>query len=109
MFLKFYDFDLVQERPAFIPKQILEKREAQLKIIEESTGTNEMEVEEAKPRKVLERDLELQMGDEYVIDLRKTWDLKNDEEKYDSIPEIWNGHNVADFIDPDIMHVGISK
>jgi nucleolar GTP-binding protein len=62
-----------------------------------------METEESKPRRTLERDLELEMGDEYILDLRKTWDLKNDEEKYDSIPEIWNGHNVADFIDPEIM------
>ena len=37
----------------------------------------------------------------YII--KETWDLKNPEEKYDAIPEIWNGHNVADFIDPDIM------
>ena len=35
----------------------------------------------------------------------ETWDLKVPEEKYDVIPEIWEGHNVADFIDPDIMKV----
>ena len=35
----------------------------------------------------------------------ETWDLKNHEEKYDVIPETFNGHNVADFIDPDIMEV----
>lgn len=28
--------------------------------------------------------------------------LANDEWKYDAIPEFWEGHNVADFIDPDI-------
>lgn len=37
------------------------------------------------------------------MDLRKHWNLPNEEEKYDIIPEIWQGHNVADFIDPDIM------
>jgi len=31
--------------------------------------------------------------------------LPNPDEKYDVIPEIWQGHNVADFIDPDIMKV----
>ena len=36
----------------------------------------------------------------------ETWDLKKPEEKYDVIPEIWEGHNVADFVDPDIMKVG---
>uniref|UniRef100_A0A452RHG8 Nucleolar GTP-binding protein 1 n=1 Tax=Ursus americanus TaxID=9643 RepID=A0A452RHG8_URSAM len=33
----------------------------------------------------------------------KYWDLMNSSEKYDKIPEIWEGHNVADYIDPDIM------
>ena len=28
---------------------------------------------------------------------------QNPEEKYDAIPEIWKGHNVADFIDPEIF------
>lgn len=78
-----------KERPPFIPPGILQKRESQ------------MEVE--KVRRKLERDLELEMGEDYSIDLRKTWDLKNAEEKYDNLPEIWKGHNVADFIDPDIM------
>jgi len=31
--------------------------------------------------------------------------LSNPDEKYDVIPEIWEGHNVADFVDPDIMEV----
>ena len=81
------------------------KREAQAKRLE----AGEMEVEEAaaKTSKKTERDLELELGDEYILDLRKHWDLKNDEEKYDAIPEIWNGHNVADFIDPDIMEVSL--
>lgn len=39
------------------------------------------------------------------IYISETWDLPNPEEKYDIIPEIWQGHNVADFIDPDIMKV----
>jgi hypothetical protein len=26
-----------------------------------------------------------------------------DEEKYDVIPEFWQGHNIADYIDPDIF------
>lgn len=31
--------------------------------------------------------------------------LANDDEKYDVIPEIWQGKNIADFIDPDIKMV----
>ena len=29
----------------------------------------------------------------------------NSSEKHDKIPEIWEGHNIADYIDPDIMQV----
>lgn len=33
----------------------------------------------------------------------------NEEEKQDKIPEVWEGHNIADYIDPDIMKVsGVS-
>ena len=35
--------------------------------------------------------------------------LEHPEEKYDPIPEVYLGKNVADFIDPDIMEVGTSK
>ena len=38
-----------------------------------------------------------------MLDLRKTWDLKNAEEAADAIPEIWEGKNIADFVDKDIM------
>lgn len=31
------------------------------------------------------------------------WDIMNSSEKCDKIPEIWQGHNIADYIDPDIM------
>jgi len=33
---------------------------------------------------------------------KKNFDLP-EEEKYDVIPEHWNGHNIADYVDPDIM------
>nr|KAG5700521.1 hypothetical protein BaRGS_025233 [Batillaria attramentaria] len=75
-------------RPPCIPPSVLKKRAA-------------MQVD-AKRRK-LERDIELEEGDDYTLDLRKTWDLKNPDEKYDVLPEVWMGKNVADFIDPDIM------
>lgn len=58
---------------------------------------------DVKSKKKLLRELEMEEGDEYTLDLRKHWNLPNEEEKYDIIPEIWQGHNVADFIDPDIM------
>ncbi len=45
----------------------------------------------------------MEEGDDYVLDLCKKYDLANPDERYDAVPEIWNGHNVADFVDPDIM------
>lgn len=58
---------------------------------------------DARPKIRTERDIELELDDEYILDLRKTWDLKNAEEAADKIPELWEGKNIADFVDPDIM------
>jgi len=44
------------------------------------------------------------MGDDYMLDLKKNYDIEGDQ-KYDIIPEIWEGHNIADYIDPDIFEV----
>ncbi|XP_061696106.1 nucleolar GTP-binding protein 1 [Syngnathoides biaculeatus] len=77
-----------KERPPFIPERALLRRKA-------------MEVD--APKRKLEKDLEMEMGDDYVLDLQKYWDLMNDNEKHDKIPEVWEGHNIADYIDPAIM------
>ncbi|GAO51177.1 GTP binding protein Nog1 [Saitoella complicata NRRL Y-17804] len=55
-------------------------------------------------RRPLERDLELQDGGAgvYNYDLRKNYLLENDEWKQDRIPELLDGKNIYDFIDPDI-------
>ena len=55
-------------------------------------------------RKKLERDIEEENGGAgvYNIDLKKTYDLADEEWKQDKIPEVWNGKNVYDFVDPDI-------
>ena len=56
-------------------------------------------------RRILERDLEEQNGGAgiYSADLKKNYILNNDEWKYDVIPEIMEGRNISDFIDPDIQ------
>ncbi|CAM4523646.1 GTP-binding protein 4 isoform X1 [Caretta caretta] len=77
-----------KERPPFIP---------------EGAVTRKKRMEVDAPKKKRERDLEVEMGDDYILDLQKYWDLMNSSEKYDKIPEIWEGHNIADYIDPDIM------
>jgi len=55
-----------------------------------------------RPR--LEKDIELEDGGAgvYNINLKKDYILANDEWKNDIIPEIMDGKNIADFIDPDI-------
>lgn len=41
----------------------------------------------------------------YAMDYREHYKgmLKNDEWVFDTIPEIWNGKNITDFVDPDIL------
>ncbi|PIO22859.1 hypothetical protein AB205_0195140, partial [Aquarana catesbeiana] len=77
-----------KERPPFIPEGAIVRKKRM--------DTN-------APKKKSERDLEMEMGDEYILDLQKYWDLMNPSEKHDKIPEVWQGHNIADYIDPDIM------
>ncbi|CAZ86220.1 unnamed protein product [Tuber melanosporum] len=55
-------------------------------------------------RRKLERDIEAEEGGAgvYNINLRKNYLLENPDWKMDKIPEIYDGKNVYDFIDPDI-------
>ena len=77
-------------RPPHIPEGILEKRS-------ESAG-------DVVDTRKLEREIEAENGGAgvYNIDLKKKYMLLEDEWKHDIIPEIMDGHNVADFIDPEI-------
>jgi len=91
-------------RLPFIPEAVLKKRKEkddgkmQMQLVTEEDGE---EVSE-QPKRKLERDLEVELGDDYVLDLKKNYDLP-DEYKYDIIPELWEGHNIADYIDPEIF------
>jgi len=78
-----------KERPVCIPDKVLNKQSV-------------MVTDQIAEKKRLEKDLEQELGDDYVLDLKKNYDLPV-EEKYDVIPEIWQGHNIADYIDPDIL------
>ncbi|KAK6219511.1 nucleolar GTP-binding protein 1 [Colletotrichum tabaci] len=55
-------------------------------------------------RRRLAKDVEADNGGAgvYSVDMRQDWLLKNPEWKHDKIPEVWNGQNVYDFIDPEI-------
>merc|ERR1712142_656007 len=104
-------------RPAFIPAKVLEIRERKKAVMDvdddatdeeeeedmEMNGTGASIITQKLKRKLkTERDIELAMGDDYILDLQKNYDIP-DEEKYDVIPEVWNGKNIADNVDPDIM------
>ncbi|KAI5117416.1 hypothetical protein M0805_005476 [Coniferiporia weirii] len=77
------------ERKAFIPEAVMAKKKY---------DRNDPE------RRKLERDIEEVEGGAgvYNINLKKNYLLENDEWKFDTIPEIMDGKNIADFIDPDI-------
>lgn len=80
-------------RPPCIPASVLAKKQA---------------IEEKRKRK-LERDIEEEMGDDYILDLKKCYKDIPEEERWDIIPEIWEGHNIADYIDPEIFDVKLLK
>ncbi|KAI9320626.1 GTP binding protein 4 [Dichotomocladium elegans] len=55
-------------------------------------------------RPKLAKDIEAENGGAgvYSVDLKEKYLLADEDWKHDVIPEFWEGHNVADFIDPDI-------
>lgn len=79
-------------RAPFIPEGVIQRLESM-----------QVTSNEATKKKKTERDLEVELEEDYHLDLRKTWSLKNIDERYDVLPEIRRNKNVADFIDPEIM------
>ncbi|XP_057523286.1 nucleolar GTP-binding protein 1-like [Amaranthus tricolor] len=83
-----------KERPVCIPPGVLEAK-----------AKEALEKAEKEKRKT-ERDLEEENGGAgvYSASLKKHYILANDEWKEDIMPEFLDGHNVYDFVDPDILH-----
>ncbi|AIO01486.1 nucleolar GTP-binding protein, putative [Leishmania panamensis] len=77
------------ERPTFVPASVLQER---------ATG------EPPRRRRKTERDYEWENGGpgQYQRNERKTWDLEDPVWVDDIIPDIMDGHNIYDNIDPDI-------
>ncbi|XP_050687634.1 GTP-binding protein 4-like [Eriocheir sinensis] len=84
-----------KERKPFIPENVLKAKD-------KGTEEGEEPMELTKTKK-LEKDIEEELQDDYSLDLNKHKDLENEEWKYDKIPQFWEGYNVADFVDPDIL------
>ncbi|KAL7695493.1 nucleolar GTP-binding protein [Lotmaria passim] len=77
------------ERLPYVPESVLEER---------ATG------QPPKQRRKTERDYEWENGGpgQYQTNERKTWDLEDPSWVDDVIPDIMDGHNIYDNIDPDI-------
>ena len=91
------------ERPPFIPPGARIKSSSTLSTVEMDIGDDDDDTSRPpQQRKKLERDIELEMGEDYFLDLKKNYRI-NESERYDDIPEIMEGKNIADFIDLDIM------
>ncbi|CAI5449788.1 unnamed protein product [Caenorhabditis angaria] len=96
-------------RAPFIPAGVAQKRAAAKKAAA-ANAENSMDVDDQsvaafrdENTRRLEREIELEMEDDYILDLKKHYLLKNPDEKYDVVPEIWEGHNLSDFVDPEIQ------
>lgn len=88
------------DRPPCIPLGANRKRSAVASGLSSSATSEDGPTVKCKR---LERDVELEMGDEYFLDLKKNYRLPDEGHRYDIIPEFYEGKNVADFIDPDIL------
>jgi len=51
--------------------------------------------QEEPTKKKTERDLEVELEEDYHLDLRKTWSLANNDERYDVLPEIYRNKNIV--------------
>ncbi|GMH86156.1 hypothetical protein TrVE_jg12330 [Triparma verrucosa] len=101
-----------EERTAFIPESVAQARKegrvgsADHKVKKTTAGygvtKNDGDVD-MNVRKT-ERDIMWEMGGPgvYSMDYRKNYLLEKDDEKFDAIPEIMDGKNIADFVDPEI-------
>lgn len=81
------------DRPPCIPESVLRRRAGE-----------EMAVDEEERQEKLEKDRMEELGGAgvYSVDLWRKALLEDDSWKYDMVPEIMDGRNVVDFIDPDI-------
>ena len=93
--------DLISRIHVAVPSEIDETKRPPH--IPEGARTKRVANDPTAVKKKTERDIELEQGDDYSLDLRKNYMLENPDEKYDRIPEIIDGHNIADFIDSDIL------
>ena len=81
-------------RPSFVPQSVLDARAAKAAAAAAA----------AAPKRQTQKDLQEEHGGAgvYSLPLQAHWELKRPEWLDDMIPEIMDGKNIADFIDPEI-------
>ncbi|KAI9750256.1 MAG: Nucleolar GTP-binding protein 1 [Lichina confinis] len=86
------------QRDVFIPEAVRKRQAAA------SEPGHEHHHGRERLRRPLERDLEDEGGGAgvYNIDMKKRYLLEQDEWKHDRVPEVFEGKNVFDYVDPDI-------
>jgi len=96
-------------RPAFIPTSVQQQRSSEdvsmdaVRVERGPRGRDSQKGDETKTEK-LEKDRMEELGGAgvYSVDLWRNQILEDASWKYDVLPEIMDGHNVMDFVDPDI-------
>ena len=94
------------ERKPYVPEVVRKAQEAAKEGGEAAASAIRKKYDKDDPeRRKTDKDLQEENGGAgvYSIDLKKSYMLDDEEWKYDIIPEIANGKNIADFVDPDIL------
>jgi len=102
-----------KERPAFIPESVMKKRMETMPNSSSSSNSGSSEITKKNEPKPIATITIHKVGpieedpnfDPTIFgpDWRKEYLLASDDWKFDNIPEILNGKNIADYIDPDIL------
>jgi len=93
------------QRPPHIPESVLNRREKEMMEDDDDDAGMVRTKAYLELKREAEDQMLLDMGilpNFDRVDWKKTYDLADPEWKFDKIPEIMNGHNIADFIDPEI-------
>ncbi|KAL0482320.1 nucleolar GTP-binding protein NOG1 [Acrasis kona] len=85
-----------RQRATFIPQSVTDRRNDVMDQAEDGAPS--------APKRKTVKEIEDENGGAgvYQHDMKKDYLLKNPDWKYDVIPEIFDGRNIADFIDPEI-------
>merc|ERR1739844_738355 len=91
-------------RPAFVPEAALRRQKEKL---EQRMEDGEEEEETMVPKRMTEREIELEEGDDYIIDLKKNFDLANPDhmEKLEKLEAEEEARERSGFYDSDESEV----